>query len=82
MIDPIILELIRCPLDGQPLSMAPTELIERINREIAQQSVRDRADGRVTEALDEGLITADGTRLYPVRGGIPTLVANSAIPMQ
>ena len=81
MIDDKLLTLIQCPISGQTLRIAPDELVASLNQKIAAGSVRDQSDQLVKDALDHGLITEDGARLYPVRGGIPTLVADSAIEL-
>ena len=81
MIDPKILPLIRCPLDGQPLEIASSDLIAQLNEQIKAGELRDRADGKVSETVDEGLITADGQRFYPARKGIPTLIVDQAIDL-
>ena len=62
-------------------TMLLDELIATLNEKIAGGSVRDRADQLVQQTLDQGLITEDGARLYPVRGGIPTLIADNAIEL-
>ncbi|KAA5540968.1 Trm112 family protein [Roseiconus nitratireducens] len=81
MIDPTILRLIQCPLDGQALQLASPVVITTLNQLIATKSLRDRTDQLVTDSLDAGLITQDGARLYPIRGGIPTLVVDGAIEL-
>ena len=79
MIDPKLLPLIRCPISHQPLEFAAEDLIERINKKIADGQLRDRSDIRIQDAIEQGLVNQEGGYLYPVRGGIPTLVADSAI---
>lgn len=79
MIDEKLLPLIQCPVSGQTLCLSPAETITMLNEKIAQGLVRDASDELVESNLDQGLITKDGERLYPVRGGIPTLIADSAI---
>ena len=81
MIDQKLLTLIQCPNSGQTLNIAPDELVANLNQKIAAGSVRDRSDQLVKDTFEQGLITEDGARLYPVRGGIPTLVADSAIEL-
>ena len=82
MIDEKLLELIRCPFSGQNMTVADASVIADLNEKIAQGNIRDHADQLVEGSLDEGLITEDGARLYPVRGGIPTLIADNAIPLE
>lgn len=79
MIDLKLLELIRCPIDGQSLQLADKKLIEQLNERIGAAQIRDRSDQVVSERLEQGLITSDGTRIYPSRSGIPTLIAENAI---
>ena len=66
MISPALLALLRCPLTQQTLAMAPAELLAgRVDRE-----------GR---ALEAALVRADGAVLYPIRNGIPVLLAEEAV---
>lgn len=81
MIDEKLLTLIQCPISGQTLQVLPDDALANLNEKIAQGLVRDASDQLVESALDQGLVTADGARLYPVRGGIPTLIADSSIEL-
>jgi uncharacterized protein YbaR (Trm112 family) len=81
MIDDQLLTLIQCPLSRQSLRIAPEALVTELNEKISRGELRDRSDQRVAEALDQGLITESGDRLYPVRGGIPTLIAEQSIEL-
>lgn len=81
MIDDTLLTLIRCPVDGQSLVVAPAELTEQLNELIAQRQLRDRTDGLVEQPMESALATADFSRVYPVRGGIPALIPSEAIPV-
>lgn len=66
MIPAALLALLRCPLTQQTLAMAPAELFAgRVDR-----------DGRPLEAA---LVRADGAVLYPIREGIPVLLAEEAV---
>ena len=81
MVDEKLLSLIQCPISGQTLKVLPDEMLSEINGKIAQGLVRDASDQLVESALDQALVTADGARLYPVRGGIPTLIAEASIAL-
>jgi len=80
MIDATLLSLIRCPVDGQSLVVAPADLTEKLNEMVAQRLLRDQSDGLVDEAMEYALATADLARVYPVRDGIPALIPSESIP--
>lgn len=64
--DETLLALLRCPLTQQTLAIAsPALLAHRVDTE-----------GRPLEAA---LVRADGAVLYPIRAGIPVLLAEAAI---
>jgi len=81
MIDETLLSLVRCPVDGQTLVVAPQELSAKLNQLIAAGRLRDQADGLVEEPFAYALATADLSRVYPVRDGIPTLIPSESIPV-
>jgi uncharacterized protein YbaR (Trm112 family) len=81
MIDATLLSMIRCPVDGQPLVVAPADLTEKLNQLIAGQKLRDRNDGLVEQPMEQALATADLSRIYPVRDGIPALIPSESIPV-
>jgi uncharacterized protein YbaR (Trm112 family) len=79
MIDPKLLELIRCPVDGQTLVQANDEVVTALNQLIERREVRDASDGVVEQLMEGALVTADKTRAHAVRGGIPTLIPGESI---
>ena len=70
MIPADLLEILRCPQTRQPLLVAGTELLAAANRRLRE---------RGGEVLDAALARADGTAVYPVRGGIPILLVEEAV---
>jgi uncharacterized protein len=81
MNDSQLLDLIRCPVDGQSLLKASNEIVAALNGMVVKGELRDASDGIVQEPLEGALITTDGARLHAIRGGIPTLIPGEAIPL-
>lgn len=81
MIDDTLLSLVRCPIDGQSLVVASDELTAALNQRIEQRQLRDHVDAVVDEPLAGALVTGDGSRAYPVRECIPTLIPAESIPL-
>lgn len=81
MIAPELLSVLCCPETHQDLSLAEPSLLQRLNRQIAAHSLKNRAGQVVAEELHEGLVRADGKLLYPVRHNIPVMLVNEAIPL-
>ncbi len=82
MIDPKLLQILRCPIEGNPLEVADSELLERVRLAIEQGTARDRLDQLIQQDIDGGLVNQSGTWMYPIRGAIPTLVADEAIRLE
>ena len=81
MIDPELLKIMCCPETHQTLKLAESTLIEHLNRQIAAGALQNRGGHLVQEALDGGLIRADGKYLYPIRQHIPNMLIDEAIPL-
>jgi uncharacterized protein YbaR (Trm112 family) len=79
VIDPELLQILRCPETQQTLTPAPAELIDAINRRIQAGQIVARHGRTVTESIDGGLLRQDGTLLYPVRDQIPILLIDEAL---
>ena len=81
MIDESLLPLLCCPLSRQPLAFAPPELLARLERERAAGTLRNRGGLPLTERIKAGLVRADGVVFFPVRAGIPLLVAEESVAL-
>jgi uncharacterized protein YbaR (Trm112 family) len=76
-----LLRILCCPETRQELRLAEPELVESLNRRIAEGTLRNRAGRAVTEKLGGGLLRADGKFLYPIRQDIPVMLVDESIPL-
>ena len=81
MIAAELLNILCCPETHQPLAIADPALVQSVNARIAAGQARNRANQPVTEKIDGGLVREDRKYLYPVRGAIPVLLIDEAIPL-
>lgn len=77
MISQKLLSILRCPETREPLQLAAPEVLEAF----AQVSC-DRGGKPVGRPLDAGLVRADGKVLYPIRDGIPVMLAEESISLE
>ena len=73
-------ELLRCPISGQTLKAAPEDIMRALQERQRAGALRTLG-GEVAEPFEDGLLTADGAWLYPIRSGIPLMLAGEAIPV-
>jgi len=81
MIDAELLKILRCPDTQEELRFAEPALIARLNQKIESGGVSNRGGQDVKEKIDAGLVRADGKYLYPIRGNIPVMLVDEAIPL-
>ncbi len=74
-------EILCCAETRQALRLAEPALIEKINGQIAAGVLRNRSGRLVNEFLDGGLVRSDGQLLYTIRGSIPVMLPDEAIPL-
>ena len=79
MIDPKLLNMLRCPIAGGTLQLADESLVSRLQAAIERGEARDRLEQKVKAGIEGGLVDQQRGWLYPIRDGIPTLVAEEAI---
>ena len=71
-------ELLRCPLTGQTVKHAPENVLRDLQQRQQSGTLRNRY-GEIAEPFESGLLTVDGAWFYPVRSGIPVMLAGEAI---
>lgn len=80
-IDPEFLEILACPATRQRLLPLDDGLLRELNRRISDKAART-PDGRiVSQPLEEGLVTEDRTRVYPVVKGVAVLLVEEAVAL-
>jgi uncharacterized protein YbaR (Trm112 family) len=81
MISNELLSTLCCPETKQELSVAGTSLIEKINEKIAVRGIKTRTGAEIAQKIESGLIRTDKQYLYAIRGGIPIMLIDEAIPL-
>ena len=81
MLDPELLKIMCCPETHQPIALAEPSLIEKLNQQIVAGQLKNRARQPVKEKIDAGLVREDKKFLYPIRGNIPIMLIDEAIPV-
>ena len=81
MIDAELLKIMCCPETHQAIAIAEPPLIETLNQRIVAGQVKNRVGQPVKEKIDGGLVREDKKFLYPIRGNIPVMLVDEAIPL-
>jgi uncharacterized protein YbaR (Trm112 family) len=79
MLDSKLLSILCCPETRESLAEAAEDCIARLKNAIKAGTLKNVAGEVITEPLTEALTTPDGSRVYPIREGIPVLLADEAI---
>lgn len=77
MISPDLLSILCCPETHQRVSLAPPAVLDRVWAE----KLPDRRGTPPAAPLEGGLLREDGALLYPIRGEIPIMLVEEAIPL-
>ena len=79
-----MLALFVCPAERTPLVEAEAELLDRLNRAIADPATKVvNVGGRtISEPITAGLVRQDGKLLYPIVDDIPVLLVDEAISLE
>jgi len=80
MVDKELLDILCCPETKQDLVLADQKVIDRINKQIQQGTIKNRGGETVKDPIDSGLIREDKKYIYPIREDIPIMLIDEAIP--
>ena len=81
MIDKDFLEILACPEDKTPVSLADQATVDALNAQIEAGELKNRAGETVETKMDAGLVREDGAYLYRIEDGIPIMLIDEAIPL-
>lgn len=81
MVDQQLLDILVCPETKQPLRVADTETLSRLNEAVGRGAVVTRGGRKLEEPVSEGLVREAGDVLYPIRDEIPIMLVDEAIPL-
>ena len=73
-VDGKLLEILCCPVSKTPLIKLGQKKLDKLNIAIAAGEALYVYGEKVTEPLQEGLITEDGKVIYPIQDDIPVLL--------
>ncbi len=77
-----LLSILCCPETKQDLTVADASLIGKINQKIEKRELKTRGGEAVLQKIEGGLVRADKRYLYSIRGDIPVMLIDEAIPLQ
>jgi len=78
---PEFLTLLRCPISKSSLTIADSDLVASLNQRVDAGTLTNRLGQAIEQPFESGLVNADGTFLFAVRGEIMVLVADQAIEL-
>ena len=77
-----LLEILCCPETHQRVTVADAAVVVRLNEQIKAGQLKNRGGKPVSEPIDGGFLREDQKYLYPIRGHIPVMLIDEAIPLQ
>ncbi len=74
-----LLEILCCPVSKTPLTVLGQQKLDHLNDAIKSGDALYVDGEKITDPLQEGLITEDGKVIYPVQDDIPILLEEKGI---
>ncbi len=81
-VDKDLLAILCCPETKQPVSLAGTELLMKLNEAVRKGNLKNTGKRPVTDELDGGLLRSDSRIVYPIRENIPVMLIEEGIPLE
>lgn len=81
MIDSTLVGILACPETGQTVHAVDPATVVLFNAAIASGTLRNRGGAVVREPIGAAVAREDGAFCYPVRGGIPVMIADEALAL-
>ena len=81
MLNDELLAILCCPETHQPVSVASSDLVRRLNEKIEAGALKNQSGEKVGEPIDGALVREDKRFAYIVRQGIPIMLIDQAIPL-
>jgi uncharacterized protein YbaR (Trm112 family) len=76
-----LLDILVCPETKQPVVLAESDLLEKLNGQIQDGTLKNRIGETVSETIDSALVREDKSCCYPIRDDIPVMLIDEAIPL-
>lgn len=81
MVHEELLKILVCPETKQPVRLANSEVVDKINQSILAGSVKTVSGAAVSDSITGLLVREDGKRAYIIRDDIPIMLAEEAISL-
>ena len=81
MVDAELLEILVCPENKTPVTLADDALVGKANAAVEAGTLKNRAGDVVDKPIDGGLVREDRAYLYMIREDIPIMLIDEAIPL-
>lgn len=81
MVMPHLAQSLVCPETHVPLQVASAEQVIAVNQAIESGTLKTTSGTPVLDPVESGFVDAEATRMYPVRDGLPILLAAEAIAL-
>lgn len=74
-----LVDILCCPVTKVPVRLMTEDELKKLNSKIGDGSLTQVDGAKVTETMEEALITEDGARIYKIKESIPIMLKDQAI---